>query len=174
MPLLNVAAPIFLKEGLGNKTSMKKIIPILFLALSIVTGCTSAKDKISAASLQKENENILFEYTAITRGASKKVVVSSYDIVTIKDQDKTHAVSKKLTAEEWKKLSDAYKGIKNVSSINTIEVPSVKHQFDGALAAILTITVGDEVYQTPTFDHGNPPAEVKELVDGIIKLSDLN
>lgn len=155
---------------------MKKIIPILFLALAIVTGCSSVKDKTTAAapSLQKESENITFEYTALTRGAYKKVIVTSYDIVTIKDHDKKDVVTKKLTAEEWKTLSNAYKAIPNVAGINEIAVPSQKHQFDGALAAILTITVADQVYQSSTFDHGNPPAEIKPLVDGIIKLSGLN
>lgn len=154
---------------------MKKIIPILFLALAIVTGCSSAKkSKEPEVSLQKQTENILFEYTALTRGAYKKVVLSSYDIVTVKDRDKTDAVSKKITAEEWKTIYNAYKSIKDPGTLSNLEAPSVKHQYDGALAAMLTITVDDVVYQTSTFDHGNPPAEIKALVDGIIKLSALN
>jgi hypothetical protein len=159
---------------------MKKIIPILFLALTLVTGCSSAKkdtlatSSASSASLQKESENITFEYTALTRGAYKKVVVTSYDIITIKDRDNKDVASKKLTAEEWKTLSDAYKGIKDLNALSSIEAPSVKHQYDGALAAMLTITIGEQVYQTTTFDHGNPPAEIKPLVDDIIKLSALN
>lgn len=153
---------------------MKKIIPLLFLALAVITSCSSAKDKKQQVSLQKENENILFEYTALTRGAYKKAVVTSYDIVTIKDREKKDVVSKKLTAQEWKILSDAYKGINNITGISELAVPSQKHQYDGALAAMLTITVGEQVYQSSTFDHGNPPEELKPLVDAIIKLSGLN
>lgn len=154
---------------------MKKIIPILLIVLAVVAGCSSAKKtKEPEIPLQKQTENIVLEYTAMTRGAYKRIVVSSYDIVTIKSRDDKDAVSRKLTAEEWKTLHEAYKTIKDPGNLSAIEAPSVKHQYDGALAAILAITVDDVVYQTPGFDHGNPPAEVKPLVDAIIKFSGLN
>jgi hypothetical protein len=153
---------------------MKKIIPILFLALAMATGCSSAKEKTPQVPLQQQDENILFEYTAITRGAYNKIVVSSYDIITLKDRDKKDVVSNKITPEQWKALAGAYKNIKNVAGINELEVPSQKHQFDGAKAAILTITVGEKFYQSSTFDHGNPPSEIKPLVDEIIELSALD
>lgn len=154
---------------------MKKIIPILFAVFAVMAGCSSAKKtKEPELTLQQKNENVLFEYTAMTRGAYKKATVSSYEVVTVKDRDGKDAVSKKLTAEEWKTLYDAYKGIANVEQISALEAPSVKHQYDGALAAMLAITVGDSIYQTTSFDHGNPPEQVKPLVDAIVKLSGLN
>ncbi|MXN91429.1 hypothetical protein GR160_09325 [Flavobacterium sp. Sd200] len=154
---------------------MKKIILILLVLLAVMAGCTSTKKaKEPEVSLQKQTENVLFEYTALTRGAYKKVIVSSYNIVTIKDRDNKDAVSRKLTADEWKTLYDAYKTIKDPGTLSSIEAPSVKHQYDGALVAMVTITVDDVIYQTNTFDHGNPPAEVKPLVDAIIKFSGLN
>jgi len=153
---------------------MKKILSLIALTavIVVITSCSSAKNTSSA--LQKESEGLLFEYTAITRGSYKSVVVTPTQITTAKNRDKQDSVTKKLTADEWKAVYDYYKAIKDVNTIRDLEAPSKKHQYDGALAATLTINVADQVYNSSTFDHGNPPAEIKPLVDKIIALSDLD
>ena len=160
-------------RGGGQKQKiMKKLIALIILTVITVTGCSSTKG--TASSLQKESEGLVFEYTAMTRGTYKNVVVTPYQITTSQDADKKNSVTKQLVAEEWKKLYEAYKSIKDVKTIGDIQAPTKKHQYDGALAASLTIKMANQVYSSPTFDHGNPPAEIKALTDEIVTLSDLN
>ncbi|MBL4568525.1 MAG: hypothetical protein JKY69_02310, partial [Flavobacteriaceae bacterium] len=44
---------------------------------------------------------------------------------------------------------------------------------DAALHATLTIILGDKTYSSQTFDHGNPPKELKSLIDALFKFVDL-
>ncbi|RZJ52774.1 MAG: hypothetical protein EOO45_31650 [Flavobacterium sp.] len=120
------------------------------------------------------NENVSFEYSALTRGSFKKVMVSSTEIATANGRDKADMTTKKTTPQEWKKVYDAYKAVKNPQGIGELEAPTKKHQYDGALAATLTIKTADGEYSTMSFDHGTPPAEIKGLVESIIAVSNLN
>lgn len=152
---------------------MKKILSVLILTVAVIAGCSSSK-KTAGAPAEKKGKGLEFEYTAITRGSYKKINATQAGVTFTKDRDaKPETVA--ISAADWNSMVDFYenniakKGVK----IEDIAVPSKKHQFDGALAATLTIKVADQVYTTPTFDHGNPPAEVKGLVDEMVKLAGL-
>jgi len=150
---------------------MKKILSLLLVTTALVTGCSSSKT--SASADKKASADISFEYSAMTRGSFKKVIVKQDTIVTVTDRAMKTATSKALSTADWNSLVSASRKVK-VESLETLEVPSKKHQFDGALAANLQIIKGGTTYQSATFDDGNPPAEIKELVEKIITLSDLN
>ncbi|MDV6167792.1 hypothetical protein R1T16_05105 [Flavobacterium sp. DG1-102-2] len=149
---------------------MKKIALVL-LTIAFAVGCSSAKTvKTNADSAAN---SLSFEYTASTRGAYKKVVVTSDSIVTIKDHAMKDVVTKSIGKSDWNQLVAA-SGKLNVEGLKDIDAPSKKHQFDGALAANLKIIRDGKEYNSTTFDHGNPPAGIKSLVDKIIMISDLD
>ncbi|TRW22234.1 hypothetical protein FMM05_18790 [Flavobacterium zepuense] len=150
---------------------MKKILSVILVTTALVTGCSTSKT--SASADKKASEDVSFEYSAMTRGAFKKVIVKKDTIVTVTDRAMKTATTKALSNADWNSLVAASKKVK-AESLETLEVPSKKHQFDGALAANLQIIKGGTTYQSATFDDGNPPAEIKELVEKIIALSDLN
>ena len=150
---------------------MKKILSVLILTVTVAIGCSSSKATANEATAKK-GEGLEFEYTAITRGRYRQINVTANGVALIEKPNAT-PTTVAISTTDWNALVDFYekKVAKNVQNLNTIEVPSKKHQFDGALAATLTIKSGDTAYTTPTFDHGNPPAEVKVLVDKIIELA---
>lgn len=148
---------------------MKKIALLLF-AVMVAVGCSTTK---KAASETKTAETISFEYEALTRGTYKKVVVTKDSIVTIKDHSMKDVVTKTTAKKDWDQLV-GNAGKLNLEGLKDIKAPSVKHQFDGALAANLKIIKDGKEYRSVTFDHGMPPAEIALLVKHIIAISDLN
>ena len=141
---------------------MKKFAAIVLLALFAV-GCASA--------LKKESDKISFEYEAITRGSYKKVIVKQDTVITIKDRDLKDVVTAGLKNGEWNSLLKSLEGV-NLEGLNEIKVPSVKHQVDAAPIANLKVIRGNKTYQSKSFDHGNPPQEIKDVVDKIMAASD--
>ena len=49
-----------------------------------------------------------------------------------------------------------------------LKAPSEKRFYDGAATANLKITRNDDVYESQGFDHGEPPAQLKKLVDKLM------
>ncbi|MFL9837846.1 hypothetical protein ABS768_10080 [Flavobacterium sp. ST-75] len=141
---------------------MKKFAAIVLLALFAV-GCASA--------LKKESDKISFEYEAITRGSYKKVIVKQDTVITIKDRDLKDVVIAGLKNGEWNSLLKSLERV-NIEGLNDIKAPSVKHQVDAAPIANLKVIRGDKTYQSKSFDHGNPPQEIKDVVDKIMAASD--
>jgi len=149
---------------------MKKVLSIIII-ITVAMGCASSK-KTAEASTDKKMQGLEFEYTALTRGSYKKITARPEGLTFINGRD-TQEQTVALSTADWNTLVDLYqKDIeKKVNGLQDIEVPSKKHQYDGALAATLTITRGDVQHRTPTFDHGNPPAQVKGLVDEMMRLA---
>lgn len=151
---------------------MKKILSVLVLTLMVLAGCSSKK--ATAASAEKKGGDITFEYSAITRGSFRKVNATQNG-VTLATDPKAKPERFEISTAEWNTLVDFYEnniGEKHIA-LNSLEAPSKKHQFDGAMAATLTVKKDGEEFTSQTFDHGNPPAEIKGLVDEILKLAGL-
>jgi len=58
----------------------------------------------------------------------------------------------------------------DIKEIENLIPPSTKHQHDGAAGATLIVTFEGKTYRVPTFDHGNPPIEIKSIVEKIMAL----
>jgi len=147
---------------------MKKLAILLFATI-LTVGCASKK---TTAAMQKNTDLVSFEYEAMTRGNFKKVIVTQDSIITIKDRDMRDVVKNTISKTDWESMVKALDKV-NLESIETLEPPSKKHQYDGALAAYLLVTKTENSYRSSTFDHGAPPVALKPLVDKIIEVSDL-
>ncbi|MGQ2983721.1 hypothetical protein [Flavobacterium sp.] len=147
---------------------MKKIVVIILVVLltaAMVLGCSSSKSSSKMAGKQ-----ITFEYKAYTRGSNLSYVVTRDSIVHKESMmGEVTTYKDKTDSAEWDDLLAATEKI-SLEKMEIFEVPSKKHQFDGALAATLKVIVDGKEYQTATFDHGNPPAEIKDLVNDITGL----
>ncbi len=103
------------------------------------------------------------EYEAYTRGAAEYILLENGQIKHVLNRQDT--VSKPLKEIHYKKLSAFLKEL-NLSSLETLSIPSTRHQSDGSMAASLLISDKDQKeYVTPTFDDNNPPKEIKPLID---------
>ncbi len=127
-----------------------------------------AETTMESSKIRQESE-IVFEYSAITRGSFKQVKIGDSKILVQKSQTE-NAEAVDCKKEEWDKLIDLLNTV-HLENLSKLEAPSKAHQYDGALAASLTITKDGKSYQTPTFDHGKPPKEIEPLVVYILALS---
>ncbi|WP_341215091.1 hypothetical protein [uncultured Wocania sp.] len=136
----------------------------LFLMLSLMfvdNSCSQSKINQDAISL---------EYTTQTRGAYKCIVINKKQVSTINK----HGVkpNKKTCSEgDWSKLITVLKKI-DIENIPNLKAPSEDRFFDGAAIANLKITYYGSVYESQSFDHGNPPKEIAILVKEILSISE--
>ncbi|AXG73621.1 hypothetical protein DVK85_05000 [Flavobacterium arcticum] len=143
---------------------MKKLLPLLVITLLFAAGCASS-------ALKKESEYIAFEYEAMTRGAYKKVIVKQDTVITLNSRD-TAPITTGLKKGDWNKLLSALQKV-DLDKISELKPPSTRSHVDAALAANLKVIRKDKTYQSNGFDHGNPPAEIKVLVEEILAVSAL-
>ena len=142
-----------------------KILSTFILVLFMAKGCTNSE-------LKKESENISFEYVANTRGGYKKVIAKQDTIYTIKTRG-GEAVQKQLSKSDWNSLLDLLSKV-DAEKMKDLKAPSEKRFYDGAMIADLKVIYKDKTYESSSFDHGNPPAEIKDLVNKILEVSDLS
>lgn len=153
---------------------MKKLTLIL-LTIIFAAGCSSTKstaDKEATTKQEKNSDLYSFEYEALTRGSYKKIVITQDTVTTIKDHEMKEVISRPISKTDWDKLVKALDKV-NVEDLENLKAPSNKNHADAALAANLKVIKKDKTYGTPTFDHGNPPAEIAKLVNSMIMMSDL-
>jgi len=159
-----------------------KLITILISAI-VMNACGGTKEaavNVNSEAAVKEgtkielskmdqDQNIFFEYSAITRGSFKQVKIGDSKISVQKSRTEIEETVD-CKKEEWNKLIDLLNNV-HLENLSKLEPPSKAHQYDGALAASLTITKDGKLYQTTTFDHGKPPKEIESLVTYILSLS---
>ncbi|GGH36584.1 hypothetical protein IA57_06375 [Mangrovimonas yunxiaonensis] len=149
-----------------------KIFTIL-VSLFIMNACGSAKTDTPAEAQFQQNktgQEYVIAYSAVTRGYLLDVKVTPKTI-TRKAGLNAKALEKPITQQDYQSLVKKIEAI-GLANMATLEVPSKDHQFDGALIANLKITTQDTTYQTPSFDHGNPPKAIKTLVEEVLSLSE--
>jgi len=130
----------------------------------------SDKNIILTAVKEHENNSISFNYSAMSRGRFLDIHVND-SIISISKNRESKPVSKPMTKETWKKLNSLIKNI-NLDSLSTLKAPSEARFYDGASIGKLDISKNGTVYESSSFDHGNPPKEIEILVKDILSLSE--
>ncbi len=96
-----------------------------------------------------------------TRGTQRSIEIDAEKtIVRLNDAEETV----KTDAKVWKKLQGQIQNLP-LENLDKVIVTSKKHQFDGALAATLSVATNDSTYRSPTFDHNAPPVELETVID---------
>jgi hypothetical protein len=132
---------------------MKAIAFFLTTFFLAANGCEDMKDTV-------------IEYSAMSRGFYLTVVVKDEN-VTVTQQRKGEPKTTKLSQDDLKAIADMVKEI-DLEGVPDLKAPTEKRFYDGAAIANLKITRNGEVYETQGFDHGDPPAAVKKLVDKLM------
>ncbi|WP_075340347.1 hypothetical protein [Tenacibaculum agarivorans] len=124
-----------------------------YIFLLTVTSCVSQVHKAT----NKINEIIL---NAQTRGALQNIIyVNNTILYKTNDSSKTYFLSKKQIENLYVEVSKI-----NLTTISTLEAPSNKRLFDGALHTTLSLKIDNNKYISSQFDDDNPPKELKEIV----------
>lgn len=138
---------------------MKKVFPLLIICCLLLMACPPLP-----------HHRVYFEkieYSAQSRGASEYIMLYKGDIKYVQNHQDT--ITKSMRTKDAKRLLKILDKVPQ--NLESLKVPSKKHQFDGALAGVLSITMADDTKTTsPTFDDNNPPEEIKELIDYIKNL----
>lgn len=134
--------------------SMKPLNLLFFFIFICSISCTS----------QENSEEISITYNALTRGNQLSIIADSNTITKIEDGAEIVINTPKYF---WSEISNLIENI-TLNRMNTFEAPSDKRLYDGALHANLTITKNYISYNSTTFDHGNPPFELKDLIEKIL------
>ena len=133
-----------------------KILSLLFLTFFLGKGCDTEK--------KQDLETTVIEYVANTRGFYKKIHVQNQMVTVSKDRrgdDNPKPI--KIADADWQKIIEAFQKV-DLDELPNLEAPSKKRFYDGAAIANLKITYKDKTYESSSFDHGNPPSEIKKLV----------
>ncbi|TVZ26423.1 hypothetical protein JM83_1380 [Gillisia sp. Hel_I_86] len=139
-----------------------KFIFILLFPILIAETCSQNNE---------QEKDISFTYETITRGSRTSCTLNKEEVKVVKNMGTETKASEKTTSKDWENLMEKMEEI-DVPNINKLKPPSNKRTFDGAAHAILTIKMGDKVYKSNSFDHGNPPSEIKPLVKAILRLGE--
>ena len=134
---------------------MKKLVTCAFFLL-IFTACSSQKSS---------NVDLKIHYNAFTRGSNLEVTITPNTIVYKDVSGEKVIKTKKLF---WQKLNKYIENIE-LKNITLLLPPSNDRASDKALHATLIIYKGGVAYSSKTFDHGNPPKELKPLLDFLFK-----
>jgi hypothetical protein len=136
-----------------------KLFTILLLSIFLQKGCK--------AQTQNRIKDVDIIYTAVSRGFQSKIVIENQMVTVISSREKgVKPMANPISDADWKIISDCLQDLK-LDQLKTLKAPSQKRYHDGAAVADIKITIQEKEYQSTSFDHGNPPAEIKELVDKI-------
>tara|TARA_R110000787_G_scaffold45993_10_gene111957 strand:+ start:4498 stop:4974 length:477 start_codon:yes stop_codon:yes gene_type:complete len=136
-----------------KNTVMKKTLILLSFCSLFLFGCPPPMEMTAFEKI---------DYTAITRGSSQQITLEKEQLTSF--QNNKEVLRKPLNKNTYNALFKLLKRL-DLSALEKLVIPSKRHQSDGALAARITILSKGKTYTSPTFDHDNPPKEIKPLVD---------
>ena len=114
----------------------------------------------------EDMKDTVIEYHAMSRGYYLNVVVKNGNAI-VTNARRGEAKTTKLSDDDVKEIGNLVKDI-DLEGIPDLKSPTEKRFYDGAAIATLKITRNDEVYESQAFDHGEPPAAIKKLVDKLL------
>ena len=135
-----------------------KIVSLLLLVLFIGTGCSSQK-KTDMTGTQ-------IEYTAMSRGLYKRIVVQDQKVSIINGRD-TEAIVSEIDNAKWNKIVSEFEKI-SLDSLPDLKAPTEKRFYDGAAIGNLKVIQNQKTYETNGFDSGFPPKKIEKLVNLLV------
>lgn len=106
------------------------------------------------------------EYKSITRGLSEYILVerkNKKQVQLIYTKNNQEVTNRALDKKELQDIFDRLKYL-DVNNIHQLDVPSKKHQYDGAMITTISITAQQKLFKSPSFDHDNPPKKLLPLI----------
>lgn len=162
-------------------TSETELFELLGKTLTLTIENGSLELKLNDETLLKaieskestyQDKTITYEYKAVSRGFFLLINLSNDGpYLTVATHPDMKPARQSYTDEDWNRLLNELDKV-NLKGIPNLEAPSKDHQFDGAAIANLKITVDGKEYQTVSFDHGNPPQEISEIVKILLSFAE--
>ena len=141
---------------------MKYLIVILF-SLFMNNECNQKN--------QDDTKLESIKYQATTRGYNYECLIDKDSIKVVSSGIKDGSSLGTIQEKDWEAFKTMIKEL-DLSKISNLEAPSAKSHTDRAAVGSLQIVVGGEVYESATFDDGNPPDELQPLLDKMVALAE--
>ena len=109
-------------------------------------------------------------YEAFTRGSSIEIVLTQNQLQKTTN-DETQRIE--ISDAQWNAISSEIAQL-DVGKIESYPAPSEDRFVDAAMHASLKLTLKDATYTSQTFDHGNPPNELKNLISILLQWAAIN
>ena len=145
---------------------MKFLLSIFCFTL-LNTQCATKKLNNSEHTSKKE---VVFLYKHHTRGFYKEHHITEENIKTYLDYQKKEFTKKEMTPMDWAKCLELLTKI-DLDEFVKLEAPSGLRHADKAQHAELELKINKTTLRSREFDHGNPPKEIKPLVNHLLYLS---
>ena len=140
-----------------------KALSIIVLSLFMLKGCSKATSQ--------DLVNTQIQYVANSRGMYQKITIQNQEVAISKDRnDEGIGSSTKISDADWKELVGLFSKL-NLEQLSTYEGPTQKRFHDGAAMANMIVKYKEKEYQSTTFDHGNPPVAIADLVNKVVSIA---
>ena len=160
-----------------------KFLFSLFAVIMLNESCNSTKEtslnpkeaevSVSNKKMQDSLKNTMaIKYRASTRGFFEVIEIEGDSLSFTNDYNLKKVHTFVIPEKEKEELDKLLNEI-DITTLPNIEPPSKTHQYDAAPAAFLEVTKGDDVYMTPSFDHGNPPKTITDIVEKILSIKSM-
>lgn len=149
-----------------NFIEMKFIIPIILIFLTSTCKSNLPLDNETTSSYN----DMILEYAANSRAFHLNIKINKKLTLVLKSRN-GESIQKNTSNSNWTIITGLVKKM-DIQKLSSLEPPSKNHEFDGAHLAHLTISNGNAIYETQTFDHGNPPSEISELVKEMLSIAE--
>ena len=119
--------------------------------------------------VEKVQNDIVIEYSTLSRGSYKMIQLSNKNISVQKSRS-SKMMTKDCNDEEWNKIIDLVNAL-NLKNLSTLKAPSQARLYDGAAIANLKVIYNGATYNVPPFDHGKPANEIEAIVNQILSIA---
>jgi hypothetical protein len=140
-----------------------KSLKYFFLIVIAFAGC--------AGYSQKANDIVKIEFTSLTRGYNKQIIVTKDSVITVATGRGSEEQNKKvkLSSKEWERVVAAVQGI-TLSEVPDLKSPTEKRMYDGARHSTITISTSTGMAVSHSFDDEMPHEKLQKLMKEITKL----
>ena len=114
-------------------------------------------------------KQIEIQYETLSRGFFENILISEAGVRLRIDRNNALQTLYKISKKDWQTCLDLL-GELNIEDLPTLKAPTSKRFYDGAAYAILSIEIDGHKMTTPSFDHGYPPDEIKDLTAHVLEL----
>ncbi|MBJ7879455.1 hypothetical protein [Gelidibacter salicanalis] len=116
-------------------------------------------------------EELAIIYEAQSRGFYEKLWVDQSSISFADNRDLSNVKTRPISKADWGELV-ALKNALNLKTLPNLKAPSEKRFSDGAAIGSLTIKTKQAEVESSEFDHGNPPKELKSLLNKLLSIKE--
>jgi len=166
-----------------------KFLFSLFALVMLTESCSSTKEAVSNSNettmetpskralptnkndIVGNNYDSSVTYKALARGSYMYIQISKSSVSISTDRNLKEIDTYTCDEKDWEAIERLVKVVDR-ETFRKLKAPTDKRLYDGAAHATLSITNGDMIIMTPTFDHGFPPEEIKALVNKVLSIKE--